>query len=109
MGFTWLLSLSLDVFMLSRRLRSPFSEVKDVGQLIMVGSVRERRQGSALLGVRLGTEIPAACKTSCIGACPFVVCIRCAYVQVNLGGKNVSINGKRTERFVRIALTQVQK
>ena len=77
--------------MLSRRLRSFSAEpVKDVVQSGTVGSNGLARwaSASALLGVLfLGVDVanaPAAFNTSCIGACPFVVCIRCAYVQVNL-------------------------
>lgn len=88
-----MLSLSLNVCMLSCRLRSfsadPF---KDVVQSGTVGSNDLARRFSALLGVLfLGVDVantPAAFNTSCIGACPFAVCIRCAYVQVNLGKKN---------------------
>ena len=82
-----MLSLSLNMCMLSRRLRSFAPEPdKDVVQSSTVGS-----NGLALLGVRFGVDdanTPAAFNTSCIGACPFVVCIRCAYVQVNLGKKS---------------------
>jgi hypothetical protein len=93
-----LLSLSLVVCMLSRRLRSFAPEpVKDVVQSGPVGSNGLPRRTSALLGVRLEVDfanIPAAFNTSCIGACPFVVCIRCAYVQVNLEKKEKKISRK---------------
>ena len=86
-----MLSLSLNVCMLSRRLRSFSPEtVKDVVQSGAAGSTDLAWRVSALLvGVVLflgveATNAPAAFKTSCIGVCPFVVCIRCAYVQVNL-------------------------
>ena len=84
--------------MLSRRLRSFAPELaKGVVQSGMVGSNDLVRWASALLRLRLGVDAantPAAFNTSCIGACPFVVCIRCAYVQVNLEKKiDVSITG----------------
>ena len=89
-----MLSLSLIVYMLSRRLRSfALETVKGVARSSAVGNNGLAWGTSALLGVRLRVDPAntlAAFNTSCIGACPFVVCIRCAYVQVNLGGKKGS-------------------
>ena len=75
------LSLSLIMCMLSRRLRSLAPEpAKDVVQSGTVESNGLALRTSALLGVRrLGVDAantPAAFNTSCIGACPFAVCIR---------------------------------
>jgi hypothetical protein len=97
-----MLSLSLIVCMLSRRLSSLAPELaKDV---VLSGTVESdglARRTSQLLGVQLGVDTtPAAFNTSCIGACPFVVCIRCAYVQVNLEKKKKHVS-VTSLRFVR--------